>query len=944
MKRTNFYKILLLLYLVLFIPYHGDAQDEIKEDPVLKDLIFDYSDKAYNYFKVNINLDSAEFYYKKAIDLAYSSSNYRIDSRVANNYVSLASLYRNIYNNSAALANLNKAEEILMNTNPNDPLFGTIYHNKGNIFKVQNDLYSTKEYYEFALNFYIKNGYQNTSDFVFVYSNYIELLFELKEYELAEQKLSMIDFDKIDLEPIIKFRIHNTNASLYSQLGKYEIAKQHFNECLKILRRQSRLKEYTREILNYYYNIIGFYMSYGQYDKAQRECDNAIIFIESLDPHATKTKLIYRSDIAYRSAAIQLEEGNLEKSLWIVNASINDLNAFLRQLSIEGTTEARTNENTTSLPDLYVLKSRVLYRVYNQSNKFEDLVKSYEAYQKAIETLNVMKLAMSDEDSKLFATSQIIDVYYEAIYVGKLLYDLTGESKYLEQSFEFAETSKSFALYSEIKAVEAMQFSDLPEDIKENESRYMGEIQAYEELLYKEQIKSDPDSSLIESFKDELFHLKDDYKDLKQEIEQNYVNYYELKYNPKFVSLKEVQEKLTYRDALIEYVLSDSLLITYVVDRKGINVISQEVGPEFEDECHEYYEILHNQNFSSGVHENYKRYVNLGLKFYNILIKPCLQYTDRKNFTIVPDGAITYIPFEGLLTRATETEYINYMDLPYLIKDYSIGYSHSSTLLFSKRYKTKSPEDKVLAFAPNYRNPLDENTDTAEFRQVLDTNDFLFPLVGTIKEVQSINETVPSRVFINEKATEANFKKYASDYNILHLAMHTMMRDDAPLYSMLAFTNVRDDDSIEDNKLYAYEIYNLKLNAQMTVLSACNSGFGKMQKGEGMMSLARGFIYAGCPSIIMTLWQVTDKSSSELMTSFYKYLKKGKSKQEAMRLAKVDYLAQADDLTSNPYFWSGFVVLGDISPVYRKSGFAYWMIVITVFIGLLIFFQYRRSS
>jgi len=226
----------------------------------------------------------------------------------------------------------------------------------------------------------------------------------------------------------------------------------------------------------------------------------------------------------------------------------------------------------------------------------------------------------------------------------------------------------------------------------------------------------------------------------------------------------------------------------------------------------------------------------------------------------------------------------------------------------------------------------------------MDTNDFLFPLVGTIKEVQSINETVPSRVFINEKATEANFKKYASDYNILHLAMHTMMRDDAPLYSMLAFTNVKGEDTIEDNKLYAYEIYNLKLNAQMTVLSACNSGFGKMQKGEGMMSLARGFIYAGCPSIIMTLWQVTDKSSSDLMTSFYKYLKKGKSKQEAMRLAKVDYLAKADDLTSNPYFWSGFVVLGDNSPVYRRSGFAYWMIVIGIFVGLLIFFQYRKSS
>jgi len=129
----------------------------------------------------------------------------------------------------------------------------------------------------------------------------------------------------------------------------------------------------------------------------------------------------------------------------------------------------------------------------------------------------------------------------------------------------------------------------------------------------------------------------------------------------------------------------------------------------------------------------------------------------------------------------------------------------------------------------------------------------------------------------------------------------------------------------------------------MAVLSACNSGTGEMKKGEGMMSLARGFIYAGCPSIVMTLWQVTDKSSSELMTSFYKYLKRGKSKQEAMRLAKIDYLEKADDLTSNPYFWSGFVVLGDGSPIYNKTGFVYWVIVIIVFAGALVFIQYRRS-
>ncbi len=430
-----------------------------------------------------------------------------------------------------------------------------------------------------------------------------------------------------------------------------------------------------------------------------------------------------------------------------------------------------------------------------------------------------------------------------------------------------------------------------------------------------------------------------------EEIELNYEKYYEFKYKPHFVTLEELQDKLPHRDAMIEYVLTDTMLITYVIDKKNINVITQEIGPEFSDECKEYYQLLDKQNFSNGVHENYRRFVELGRKFYSILVEPCLQYTDRKNLTIIPDGAISYLPFEGFLTEDADTEYINYLTLPYLIREYSVGYSQSATLMFSERIKSKPTENKVLAFAPLYPNPSFE-VDSTFFRQAAEGAEFLLPLGGIIKEVQSIKELVPARVFLNENATEAKFKELAPDYNVLHLAMHTIMRDDAPLLSYLAFTTAESNepgDTIEDNRLYAYEIYNLSLNAEMAVLSSCSSGLGKMHRGEGMMSLARGFYYAGCPSIVMTLWQVSDKSSSELMTDFYKYLKKGKSKQEAMRLAKVDYLDASDDLTSNPYFWSGFVVLGDSSPIYKKSGIAYWISIIALFIGLLIFFQYKKN-
>jgi len=906
----------------------------------LRDLIHEYGYKGWYNVEYNINLDTAEYYLKKALDLQYA--NYIVlDDRVATNHVSLASVYRRLYNNSEALKHLNRAEEILNRYDPNSYLFGNIYNNKGNIISTTNDVYRTKEYYEYALDFLSDHGYQNTTNFSHIFSNYIKLLFELEEFELAEQQLAMININTLNLNQNTEFRFHIINATTYSKLGRYELAIAHYDDAFKILNEQN-INEYSNNAITYYYHTIDFYILYEEYDKALEQCSEALSFIESLDPHSTKNKTIYQTNTLYRVATIQHRKNNYERANEIVNRAIRNLNDFFKLLSYPdpGENAAIRNEYASVLPELYILRSRILFDQYKISTLLDDLTASYSSYQTAIATLNSLKLSMQNENSKIFATSVVLEVYNEAIYIAKLLYEKTGDMDYLEKSFEFAESSKSFALFSEIKNMEAIEFSDLPHEVKVKEQSLIGEIQGYEEMLFEEQLSPEPDSILVAFYKDKIFHLKDDYNDLLQEIEQNYANYFELKYNPEFISLKELQKRLPYNDALIEYVLNDTLLITYVIDRKGINVFSQEVDPDFSDECIEYYRILYRQNFSNGVHDNYRRFVTLGRKFYRILVEPCLQYTDRKNLTIVPDGAITYLPFEGFITHDVDTEYINYLVLPYLIRDFSLGYSHSSTLLFAERLKTKSPENKVLAFAPKYINPLDQ-IDSSWNRQA--DPDFLLPLPGILKEVQSIDETVPSRIFLNEQATEANFKKYAPDYNVLHLAMHTIMDDEQPLQSLLAFSNVEDSDSVEDNRLYAYEIYNMKLNAQMAVLSSCSSGFGKMQKGEGMMSLARGFIYAGCPCIVMTLWQVSDKSSSELMTSFYRYLKKGRSKQEAMRLAKIDYLDDADDLTSNPYFWSGFVVVGDGSPVYRKSGLTYWLLVVAVFAGALLLLQYRRG-
>lgn len=184
----------------------------------------------------------------------------------------------------------------------------------------------------------------------------------------------------------------------------------------------------------------------------------------------------------------------------------------------------------------------------------------------------------------------------------------------------------------------------------------------------------------------------------------------------------------------------------------------------------------------------------------------------------------------------------------------------------------------------------------------------------TKEEVNNISTVMKGDLFVDDLATEQNFKANAGKYDVLHLAMHTIIDDENPMYSKLVFTQT--DDSLQDGLLNTHEIYNMNFNARMVVLSACNTGDGKLLKGEGVMSLARGFFYAGCPSIIMTLWTVEDQSGSNLMTYFYQFLSQGLNKDEALRSAKLKYLDQADPLKSHPYFWSGYVTMGDIEPLY----------------------------
>ena len=327
---------------------------------------------------------------------------------------------------------------------------------------------------------------------------------------------------------------------------------------------------------------------------------------------------------------------------------------------------------------------------------------------------------------------------------------------------------------------------------------------------------------------------------------------------------------------------------------------------------------------------------------YQYLLEPIQGNIKNKNLLIVPDGTLWYIPFEILLTSPRRDSLVNYRNLPYLIRSNSISYTYSATIFFEGTQRLTQPTKGFLAFAPDYTNLLVQNSPSnQEYLESFREN--LVPIPGVKDEVRSIKRQIGGDIYLDEEATESRFKKNAGDYDILHLAMHTIVNNEEPMYSKLAFT--QKVDSLNDGFLNTYEIYNSRYNARMAVLSSCKSGFGKLMKGEGVMSLARGFMYAGCPSIVMTLWEVSDKSGARLMEDFYKSLKRGSSKAEALREAKLDFLKKADNLKAHPYFWSTYVVIGDSSPLFKKNlSYLYWLAAILLIAagGLLYYIRQKR--
>ncbi len=582
-------------------------------------------------------------------------------------------------------------------------------------------------------------------------------------------------------------------------------------------------------------------------------------------------------------------------------------------------------------------KYQIMYKLYETTGLADYLKASASTSELIIAVLEKVRINLSQEESRLILGDRYRDIYLSAIRDFDICYRTTGKQIYLEKAFEYSERSKVAGLLASTRELKATQFH-IPPDIADLEKELQREISFNNARIETENSKREPDPDLLNDWNDELLKLSRKRDSLVNIFEREYPGYHALKYNTQVVKPGEIPGIAGPRWNYINYIASDSVLYIFVVNRRHNQLISLPVGPEFFDKIHALRNLLISPSRSGGARTEFELYVKLSLDLYRVLIEPVREYLVSDNLLISPDNILSYLPFEALVTEPYEGDGIMYRELQYLNRKYRISYTYSVTFMAESTRKPFRFRNNLVSFAPVYSSTGITDTELSRGNAGL----LLEDLPYARQEAKYVTDLFRGRLYLNNEALESVFKTEAGKYDIIHLAMHTILNDRSPMHSKMIF--YPGDGQSEDGFLNTYEVYGLALKAAMVVLSSCNTGSGLLLTGEGVLSLARGFMYSGSQSVVMALWEVEDRSGSEIIKQFYRNLRKGNTKTEALQRARIDYLSKASQLGSHPSFWAAQVIYGNDEPLVKNRKTVALLLFLSALAALFAFIYGRRST
>jgi len=546
------------------------------------------------------------------------------------------------------------------------------------------------------------------------------------------------------------------------------------------------------------------------------------------------------------------------------------------------------------------LKTKPLYKLAQSKNS--------EAYYKATietvlkyDTLSQLILQSNwEEDTHQLRINQANAIYETGVKSALALYDIVKEEEYIEAAHDISSRFKAQLLSRGI-------------DFKESKKKILGDsLLAIEknileaitkaESAYSKIIISDEKSLVKEAF-DKVMDLKAAHDDflLSHNIGRE-IDHTALRHIP---SAKELQAELMEDQAIVEYFIAEDVIYTFLISKEDIFADQSTISDADID------------NYLNWVSSNAQE-INLQ-EFSKKLLKPLLK-TDTsiiKRLIIIPDQKLLQVPFEAL----------SLVDGEYLIEQFDISYDYSTVFLNDNTaYRNKH---SFMGLASSY---AADNFDLASMNLAS-----LAPLPYATKEIEKLEHILGGKTFINKEATKNNFLQAYDEHSILHLALHSELNERFPDQSALIF-----ESDVSDHFLTASEIYNLDINSELTVLSACNTAVGELNLGDGIRSLTRSFLHAGCQSVLTSLWETPDVSTSLIMEDFYKELKAGSAKDVALRKAKLNYINNIQPTFQHPRYWAHLILVGNPSAInFNSSSSGIKLALLGLAVLLLTFLAFR---
>ena len=829
------------------------------------------------------NFIKAEEYLEK--DLLISTANKgEYDSGLAVTYVNFGSNYilQGDYHNAQLY--YQKAHDILVyNSGEDDPVLRGPLHLIGIVYVYQNQLEKAEECFQKSLAFKLKVFPQTHLSVGDTYSGLARIKFLQKDYHVALKYYNKV---KDIFEKHTELQYHHHRVGIYSDIGntliklhQYEKALSYFQHVLEV--KTKAFKDVHPELTEAYYDIAQVYEKQGHFTKATAFYNDAV------------------KASGYRWADQNINE--LEYNLFLLKA-------------IEQLAKYRSSIDVAHIPSQKGLID-LLFKIQTHFNQI-----------------------ISDHESRVDFKNNVYSGFETSLQIV-----LEWMPREPEMEFSILERSKTSILLSEMRNNYINAFHDLPDALREKDHDLKLSISQLEKKRFKAlQKEKEQNDSLVRALNDQIFALKQEQESLLETFEEDYPDFYQLKYDTSTVSISTTQSLLTQDQALIAYFVGDSTIYVFMITptQYETTIVKKDFPlEEWVDELrHAIYAPHIDPDLSEIEKERlHQQYVYLAHELYKRLIQPIpLKLPER--LIIIPDGALTYLPFDVLL-KSKPGPAEQYRSFPYLLKEHAISYNYSASLyqqICGKQYRSK--KKKILAVAPHFKATDTDTIKIDSSRGLAVLRSSLSPLHFNTAEVGYLSDQFDGDTLIGNHAILPAFYEMAKDYQIIHLSTHGIINDKMGDYSYLAFTET--NDSIDNEKLYLQDLYNMELHADMVVLSSCETGLGKLKRGEGIFSLTRGFTYAGAKSVITTLWKVNDRSSKYFMQYFYDGLNKGLPKDVALQQAKLTLLERD---YPDPFYWSGFIPMGDMKPVDLKPGFSKRYLFVLA-IGVLFVMVYLRDK